>query len=98
MKYLLGIIILLVVLGGGWYFADSQGLFQTKPEMGEPTAEERARMSEIEQESNVQANDAVPGIGVRLQGDTPPPSEPASSTATTTDSTEEETEQEATDE
>lgn len=84
MKYLLLITALIVLVGGGWYVADTQGLFQTKPKMGEPTAEERARIEQVESQSNRQADDARPGIGVRMQGDLPPQVE-STSTATTTE-------------
>lgn len=84
MKYLLLIAALIVLVGGGWYVADTQGLFQSKPKMGEPTADERARIEQVESQSNRQADDARPGIGVRMQGDLPPQVE-STGTATTTE-------------
>jgi hypothetical protein len=74
-KKLLVLLILSGVVFGVWY-AYNAGWFQNTGPDNLPTAEERARMAEIDRTSATVAPDATPGVGVRPAGSTPQAPEP----------------------
>ncbi len=80
---------LILVLAGvgavGYWYADHRGWFEDRGPTNLPTAEERARMEEIERSSALPAPQAKAGVGVVPKGSTPPPppQEAASSTTAT---------------
>jgi hypothetical protein len=88
-RSLLRILIVLIVLGalgyGGYWFAVQQGWLLPPIPTRPPTAEERARMEQVEDVASQQAPDAVPGAGVRPRGTLPPQTvPPATGTSTET--------------
>lgn len=82
MQRILLVIVLALALGvaGLWYAKKAGWLLEPLPS-DPPTAEELRRMDEVDRASATQAENPVPGAGVRPKGSTPPP---AAETSTTT--------------
>lgn len=93
MKYLLTIIIIAILLGGGYWYGARTGWFEDTSPTNLPTAEEIERMEEIEDSSSTIAPNATPGTSVRPRGSTPrtPPTQEATTTNATSSSEEIET-------
>lgn len=87
-NYLRIILLVLIIAALGYaayWIADRQGWLRGGVPQRLPTAEERARMEQVEESSNTVAPDAIPGAGVRPRGTLPP--QESLSPATTTDET-----------
>lgn len=69
--------------GVGYWYADSRGWFEDRGPTNLPTAEERARMEEIDRSSALPAPQAKAGVGVVPKGSTPPPPPPEIASTTT---------------
>ncbi|MBP9749170.1 MAG: hypothetical protein KBD21_00295 [Candidatus Pacebacteria bacterium] len=69
------VLVLGVIAAGalGFWYAKNKGWFEDRGPNNLPTAEERARMEEIDRTSSMVAPDALPGVGVVPKGSTPPP-------------------------
>jgi hypothetical protein len=90
---ILGVLVVLAALGyGGYWFAVQQGWLLPPIPTRPPTAEERARMEQVEEVASQQAPDAVPGAGVRPRGTLPPQTPPVTSTENTEEAVDEEAE------
>lgn len=92
-RIILALILLLILVGGGYWFARKAGWLQEPLPYNPPTAEEIRRMEAVERSSATQAENPKAGAGVRPAGSTPPPAavvstSTATSTASTTDTTE----------
>jgi hypothetical protein len=73
MKYVVTLIALVIIAGGGYWYASRAGWFASTGPSNPPTAADRARMQEIDKSSATIAPNAVPGAGVRPVGSLPPP-------------------------
>ncbi len=89
----MGVGVAVLAIGGAYWYADYRGWFNNYGPDNLPTAEERARMQEIERTSATVAPNAKAGVGVVPRGSTPPPPPAPELTAS---STEEDTSSEAT--
>ena len=87
MKKILVIIIVIAVLGAGYWYATANGWFTRTQSDNLPTKEEWERIEAVEDASAQIAPDATPGTQVRPKGSTPPapqqPVAPPTETATT---------------
>jgi len=89
-KSLIAVVILVLLGGAGYWYANYMGWLSNYGPDNLPTAEERQRMQEVERSSSQIAPNAVPGAGVRPKGSLPPKvvEQPIStSTASTTNIT-----------